>query len=317
MSLPRSPGRARRFATGLPCRARKRSRPFGRRFLALPLAPLAAAASSLRRAVLGTPSPASPSCAQSPPRRSIAGSATVDSPPAHAASRCLPRRRRRSVLTPDASTMPTCHPCERVRWEDRQGREITVHPCPDVPERVRPFCAHGIPEGVSPRYQGVIWTVSGREAVRPSWGTGFSLRVRVFWSRTPLRFMLNARKLLAWRSGRVRPKSAGIGCPVRRIRDGNDTIKDRSVPESRGNEQGSGETVAMALGRHIRIGEDHWRCIEALATAHNTSPDQLLVEFALEALDRTTLPVQRRGYSGVAPITTAPFDPPNSWPRAR
>ena len=48
--------------------------------------------------------------------------------------------------------------------------------------------------------------------------------------------------------------------------------------------------MAKTIGRHIRIGEDHWRRIEALAEARNTSPNQLLVELALEALDRRDWP---------------------------
>jgi len=58
------------------------------------------------------------------------------------------------------------------------------------------------------------------------------------------------------------------------------------------NDKDFGGTVAMAktLSRHIRIGEDHWRRIEALAEARNMSPNQLLVEFAVEALDRREWP---------------------------
>jgi len=48
--------------------------------------------------------------------------------------------------------------------------------------------------------------------------------------------------------------------------------------------------MAKTLSRHIRIGEDHWRRIEALAEARNMSPNQLLVEFAVEALDRREWP---------------------------
>ena len=48
--------------------------------------------------------------------------------------------------------------------------------------------------------------------------------------------------------------------------------------------------MAKTIGRHIRIGEDHWRRIEALAETHNTSPNQLLVELAVEALDRREWP---------------------------
>ena len=58
--------------------------------------------------------------------------------------------------------------------------------------------------------------------------------------------------------------------------------------ESRTNDRVSGATAAMAktAGRHIRIDEDHWRRIEDLAEARDTSPNRLLVELAVEALDR-------------------------------
>ena len=48
--------------------------------------------------------------------------------------------------------------------------------------------------------------------------------------------------------------------------------------------------MAKTIGRHIRIGEDHWRRIEALAETRNTSPNQLLVKLAVEALDRREWP---------------------------
>ena len=48
--------------------------------------------------------------------------------------------------------------------------------------------------------------------------------------------------------------------------------------------------MAKTIGRHIRIGEDHWRRIESLAEARNTSPNQLLVALAVEALDRREWP---------------------------
>jgi len=48
--------------------------------------------------------------------------------------------------------------------------------------------------------------------------------------------------------------------------------------------------MAKTLGRHIRIGEGHWRRIEALAETCNMSPNQLLVELAVEALDRREWP---------------------------
>ena len=48
--------------------------------------------------------------------------------------------------------------------------------------------------------------------------------------------------------------------------------------------------MANTIGRHIRIDEDHWRRIESLAEARNTSPNQLLVALAVEALDRREWP---------------------------
>jgi len=48
--------------------------------------------------------------------------------------------------------------------------------------------------------------------------------------------------------------------------------------------------MAKTIGRHIRIDEGDWRRIEALAEARNTSPNWLLVEFAVEALDRREWP---------------------------
>ena len=48
--------------------------------------------------------------------------------------------------------------------------------------------------------------------------------------------------------------------------------------------------MAMTIGRHIRIGEDHWRRIEVLAEARSTSPNQL----AVEALDRREWPRTER-----------------------
>ena len=48
--------------------------------------------------------------------------------------------------------------------------------------------------------------------------------------------------------------------------------------------------MAKTIGRHIRISEDHWRRIEALAEARNTSPNRLLVELAVETLDRLEWP---------------------------
>jgi len=48
--------------------------------------------------------------------------------------------------------------------------------------------------------------------------------------------------------------------------------------------------MTKTIGRHIRIGEGHWRRIEALAEVRNTSPNRLLVELAVEALDRREWP---------------------------
>lgn len=126
----------------------------------------------------------------------------------------------------------------------------------------------------------------------PLVGIGFPLRVRAFWSHAPLRYTMNARKLIARRSTRYRPESPGIGRPVRRNRDGNGTIRAGSTRESRGIGRHSEGKAAMAktIGRHIRIDEDHWRRIESLAEARNTSPNQLLVALAVEALDRREWP---------------------------
>jgi len=52
--------------------------------------------------------------------------------------------------------------------------------------------------------------------------------------------------------------------------------------------------MAKTLGRHIRIGEDHWQRIEALAEGRNMSPNRLLVEFAVEALDHREWPRTER-----------------------
>ena len=48
--------------------------------------------------------------------------------------------------------------------------------------------------------------------------------------------------------------------------------------------------MVKTIGRHIRIGEDHWRRIVSLAEARNTSPNQLLIALAVEALDRREWP---------------------------
>ena len=48
--------------------------------------------------------------------------------------------------------------------------------------------------------------------------------------------------------------------------------------------------MANTIGRHIRIDEDDWRRIEALAEARDTSPNRLIVELAVKALDRREWP---------------------------
>ena len=48
--------------------------------------------------------------------------------------------------------------------------------------------------------------------------------------------------------------------------------------------------MANTIGRHIRIDEGDWRRIEALADARDMSPNRLLVELAVEALDRREWP---------------------------
>ena len=48
--------------------------------------------------------------------------------------------------------------------------------------------------------------------------------------------------------------------------------------------------MANTIGRHIRIDEDDWRRIEALAAARDTSPNRLLAELAVEALNRREWP---------------------------
>ena len=48
--------------------------------------------------------------------------------------------------------------------------------------------------------------------------------------------------------------------------------------------------MAKTIGGHIRIDEVHWRRIEALADARDTSPNRLLVDLAMEALDQCEWP---------------------------
>ena len=48
--------------------------------------------------------------------------------------------------------------------------------------------------------------------------------------------------------------------------------------------------MSKTIARHIRIDADHWRRIEALANEHRTTPNQLLVELAVEALEHREWP---------------------------
>ena len=48
--------------------------------------------------------------------------------------------------------------------------------------------------------------------------------------------------------------------------------------------------MSKTLARHIRIDELHWRRIESLANERGTTPNQLLVELAVDALDRREWP---------------------------
>ena len=48
--------------------------------------------------------------------------------------------------------------------------------------------------------------------------------------------------------------------------------------------------MANTIGRHIRIDEGDWRRIETLAEVRDMSPNRLLVELAVEALDRREWP---------------------------
>ena len=41
--------------------------------------------------------------------------------------------------------------------------------------------------------------------------------------------------------------------------------------------------MSKTLARHIQIDEQHWRRIESLANERGTTPNQLLVELAIEA----------------------------------
>ena len=48
--------------------------------------------------------------------------------------------------------------------------------------------------------------------------------------------------------------------------------------------------MSKTLARHIRIDGLHWRRIESLANERGTTPNQLLVELAVDALDRREWP---------------------------
>ena len=48
--------------------------------------------------------------------------------------------------------------------------------------------------------------------------------------------------------------------------------------------------MANTLAKHIRIDEPHWKRIESLAIERGTTPNQLLVELAIEALDHRQWP---------------------------
>ena len=48
--------------------------------------------------------------------------------------------------------------------------------------------------------------------------------------------------------------------------------------------------MSKMIARHIRIDAEHWRRIESLANEHRTTPNQLLVELAVEALDNGEWP---------------------------
>ena len=48
--------------------------------------------------------------------------------------------------------------------------------------------------------------------------------------------------------------------------------------------------MSKTIARHIRVDADHWRRIEALSNEHRTTPNQLLVELAVEALEHREWP---------------------------
>lgn len=48
--------------------------------------------------------------------------------------------------------------------------------------------------------------------------------------------------------------------------------------------------MSRTIARHIRIDAEHWQRIESLANEHRISPNQLLVELAIEALNHREWP---------------------------
>lgn len=48
--------------------------------------------------------------------------------------------------------------------------------------------------------------------------------------------------------------------------------------------------MSKTLSKHIRIEAEHWKCLEDAARERNVSPNQLLVELAMDALDRSQWP---------------------------
>ena len=48
--------------------------------------------------------------------------------------------------------------------------------------------------------------------------------------------------------------------------------------------------MSKMIARHIRIDAEHWRRIELLANERRTTPNQLLVELAVETLDNGEWP---------------------------
>lgn len=48
--------------------------------------------------------------------------------------------------------------------------------------------------------------------------------------------------------------------------------------------------MSKTLARHIRIDERHWRRVESLVNERGATPNQLLVELAVDVLDRREWP---------------------------